>query len=292
MPKSTTTPNRRTQKLIDECLVAATVLGRFPSGAKPEEVAARSAAVAAFRARLAGLTLPQLEREHGQLELERRRRYTATTDTLVRSAGPRAVTAFLRDVGLMVFMQRMDLLEVVLNGWLFPEPLHARVLEIVEAEGVTDEMLTPQKAAETVQTMRAIACAVCVQPPEEYLTDPDFDPEAVDPHLCPRQFVMPGGPCGPGQLPIYVPELEPRADGWRGLGRKDLRALARAAIDNGPGALMAFRLRQESLVADVPDGEGHDDAAERATGDHLPVGGDRPRPRGKRVRAVGRGQDG
>lgn len=274
MPKSTK-PDKRAEALIDECVRTATLVGRLRGGA------------ATYKARLSGMTVPQLEKERGQLELERRRRYSATADNLLASTGPRAVSVYLKTAGLLVFMQRIDLLDLVMAGGVIPEPLTSRVLEMVEAEGVTAEMLSPEKAAETVQSMRAIACASCLQPPPEYFNDPDYDPDGIDPHRCARLFVMPGGPCGPGQLPVYVGEMEQRADGWRGLSRADLRTLVKAAIDNGPGALLGFRLRQESLVAAAHGGEDDGDETERDPGGDVPVGGTGPRPSRRRVRVVG-----
>lgn len=279
MPKSTS----RKDQLIADCVRLATIVGRL----------ARDGTDVEYRARLGTMSLPAIEKERGQLELEKRRRYTATPDSLVRSAGPGVVDIFLRDVGLTVFLQRVDLLEVVLNGGVVPEPLHQRVLEMIDADDATDEMMAAPKMAESMQAMRAIACAVCVVPPAQYFADPNFGVDQMtEPHTYARQFVMPGQPCKDGQLPIYVPELEPRADGWRGLKKNDLRSIVKATIDNGPGAMLSFRLRQEDAVALAHDGADDGPAPEPAVGDSVPMGGDRSRSRGKRVRAVGGGKDG
>ena len=287
MPKSTS----RKDQLIADCVRLATVLGRLRGDGTTQS---STIMTAEYQKKLEGLPVPEIERARGQMELERRRRFTASADTLIRSAGPAVMDFHVRGAGVTVFLQRLDLLEAIQNGAnVIPQPLHQRVLEMYDAEDVTDEMLTPAKAAETIQTMRAIVCAVCVQPPAQYYTDVDFGPDQMtEPHTYPRQFVMPGQPCRDGQLPIFVPEFELRADGWRGLKKADLKEIVRATINNGPGAMLGFRLRQESLVALAHDGDDNGEAPERAAGDLVPVGGDRPRSRGKRVRAVGGGTDG
>lgn len=282
MPRSTTKTktDKRAAQLIAECERLDGLLVMLSPGRKYE------------RAKLAGMTVPALEKERGRLELERRRRMTATTESLLRSTGPGVVTRYLRGAGLEVFVQRMDLLEVALNGGTFPEPLTARVIEMTEADDADTEMAKLDRAAETVQSLRAIACAVCVQPPPEYLEDPDFDLTDFEPRQLPRQFVMPGGACGAGQLPVYVPEHEPREDGWRGLTRDDLRAIVKTAIDNGPGALATFRLRQDAVMADALGDEGDGEDGERDDGDSVPVGSDGPGQGRPAVRVVGGKRDG
>lgn len=242
MAKRTTRTDPRTDQLVEECMRQAGLLNRFPD----------ETARGKYRAGLAGMTLPELEKERGQLELAIRRRYTATSETLLRSAGPSVLTLFLRGCGLRVFIRRVDLLELAVAGVAIPEPLTARVMEIVGSEGKpTEEAMAPREMAMTIGALRAIACAACVQPPDAYFEDPDFDVDDIDSRVLKPQFAPPGVPCGPGQLPVWVNEDEPREDGWRGLRTDDLKEIAQAVVTNGPGALAAFRLRQESLVASV-----------------------------------------
>lgn len=289
MPRSTKKPDKRAERLIAECERLDGLLAMMTSGLSAEE---RSSHRVAYSAKLRGMAVPDLERERGRLELDRRRRMSATTDSLLRSSGPGVVTRYLRGCGLEVFVQRMDLLEVALNGGTFPEPLTSRVIEMTEADDAELEMARPDRAAETVQSMRAIACAVCVQPPPEYLEDPDFDLADFEPHRLPRQFVMPGAACGEGQLPVYVPEHQPREDGWRGLTRDDLKALVKTAIDNGPGALASFRLRQEADLENALGDESDGEDGERDDGGDVPVGGDGPGQGSPPVRVVGGKRDG
>jgi len=288
MPQSTTpAPDKRRQKLIDECVQQATLVGRF--GGDPD---ARQKGAAAYRARLAQISLPQLERERGQLELENRRRFTATSASLLRSSGPKVVTKYLPRAGLVVLLQRVDLLDLAVNGVTIPEPLTSRVLEMVDAEGVPARMLEPREYSETIQALRVIACTTCIIPPPEYFEDPAFDVDRVDPRECAPQFVMPGAPCLDGQLPIYVPENAPRDDGWRGLKRADLKEIAQAVVEHGPGAMIAFRLRQERLVEDVHEGGGDELPPKRAARDRVRVAGARPRQRRQPVRELGEDRDG
>lgn len=281
-------PPDRHQALIDQCVALGRALGRFrdPNGDQDE------AKVADYKGRLASLAVPDLERERGQLELDKRRRFTATSDNLLRSSGPGVLTKFLGGAGLIAFLRRVDLLDLATNGGAIPEPLTSRVIEMTESGGPTDEHMKPREIAQTVMALRAIACSVCVIPPDVYFEDPDFDVDQIDQGACRPQFVMAGVRPAEGQLPIYVPENEQRKDGWRGLSRKDLREIAQAVIDNGPGAMLAFRLRQESPVEGVREGRVNGSAAEPSTGDRLPVGGKRPGQRRGALRAVGAGQDG
>lgn len=207
------------------------------------------------------MTVPELERERGQLELAVRRRYTATPDNLLRSSGPGVVTLFLHGVGLRVFLRRVDLLDLAANGVAIPEPLTARVLEITEAGGDPgDDLMAPREQAMTVNALRAIACTACCLPPDRYFEDADYDVDDIDPRECRPAFVMPGQRCGPGQLPVWVSEVEHREDGWRGLRTSDLKEIAQAVVSNGPGAMLAFRLRQEARVAGALRNGGNGDA--------------------------------
>lgn len=281
-------PPDRHQALIDQCVALGRVLGRF----RDERGDQDEGKVADYRGRIASLPVPDLERERGQLELEKRRRFTATSDNLLRSSGPGVLTKFLPDAGLLAFVRRVDLLDLATSGASIPEPLTSRIVEMTESGGPTDEHMKPREIAQTVMALRAIACSVCVIPPGAYFEDAAFDVDQIDPAACRPQFVMAGAHAADGQLPIYVPENEQRADGWRGLSRKDLREIAQAVIDNGPGAMLAFRLRQESPVEGVREGRVNGRPAEPGTGDRLPVGGKRSGQRRGALRAVGAGQDG
>ncbi len=262
-------PPDRHQALVDQCVALSRVLGRFRGGDGEQD----ESKAGAYRSRLAGLTVPDLERERGQLELQKRRKFTATSDNLLRSSGPSVVTKFLPGAGLIAFVRRVDLIDLATNGAAIPDPLTARVIEMTESGGPTEEHLKPREVAQTVMALRAIACSVCVIPPDEYFEDPDYDVDRIDPGACRPQFVMAGARPAEGQLPIYVPEGEHRDDGWRGLSRGDLKEIAQTVIDNGPGALLAFRLRQESALESVRADGSDGPAAKRGARNRLPVGG-------------------
>ena len=259
----------RRERLTDECLRQAALVGRFV-GTDQE----RRAAEAEYRGQLSAMTDPELEKERGQLELASRRRYTATTENLLRSSGPRVVTKFLGQVGLTVFMRRLDLLELAQSGVFAPEPLTERVLEMIDAETVPDAMFEPKRYSETIMALRAIACAVCVLPPDRYFEDPDFAEDQIDPADCRPQFVMPGAKAADGQLPIWVSDRDVRADGWRGLRKADLKEIAQAVMYSGPGALYSFRIRQDSLVEDRDESRVDGRPAKRAARGRVRVAGD------------------
>lgn len=287
MPKSM---DKRTAGLIEECVNLAGGLGRWRDAADEDE---RDRLIKEYRESLQAKPMQQVEKERRELEIQRRQRFTATADLLLRSSGPQVVTAALPESGVIVMMKRVDLMDLAMSGaGGIPEPLTSRVVEMIEAGDVTEEMMSPRDAAESLMTMRAIACAVCLQPPAEFFENPDIDVDDLDVSGCAKLFSMPGAATVPGQLPVFVPEREQRADGWRGLKREDLKKITRVTIDQGAGAMLHFRLRQERIVANALAVSDPVSAPKRNARRDVPVGSDRPRQGRGAVRKVGRAADG